>query len=282
VRARQAPFEAQLAAIPDPAQRRQRLSQLRKQLLRQLIDEKLIEQEARRLKLEVQPEDIERAVQEVIRRNKLTPGELEEALRREGKSLEEYKREVLRPQLLRLRVLNIQVRSRIAVSDDELKALYQQNLRSLGVETKVQARHIFVVVAGDATEEQRAERRTLARSLARRVKDGEDFAALARQYSDDSVSRADGGKLGLVGRGSLPPGIEDVVFSMKKGEIRGPLRTSRGFHIVQVTGREESSARPYEEVREQLRNQLTAQKMEKATEAWLKDVRRKSYVDIKD
>jgi parvulin-like peptidyl-prolyl isomerase len=247
-----------------------------------MIDEALIKQQARKLKLKVSDKDLELAIKDVMRKNNLTREQLEQALRQEGKSIAAYKEKILRPQLLRMRVVNVQVRSRVAVSEDEIKALYQKNLRALGVETKVRARHIFVAIPLDATGKQVIERRRYAAALlAKAKKKGADFAALARKYSQDSVTRADGGDLGYFGRGTLPARIEAVVFSMKKGEVRGPLRAERGYHVIKVVDRKESSARPLSEVKEDLRNQLYMQKVEKATKAWLQELRKKSYVDIK-
>lgn len=281
LRERIAPFEAQLDRIPDEDTRQRRRDEALKQALDQMVDEKLIQQEASRLQLGVKEEEVEKAVSEVMRRNSLTREQLEAALRQEGKGLNEYKAQILRPQLLRLKVLNVQVRSRISVSEDEIKALYQQNVRSLGAETKVRARHVFFYIPPGTSSKKAAKRVALARKVLDQLNHGGDFAELVNKYSDDSVTRADGGDLGSISRGSLPARIEDEVFRMKKGEIRGPLRSSRGVHIVQVTEREESAARPYDEVREQLRAQLLNEKTEKATRTWLKDVRKRSYVEIK-
>jgi len=275
------PLMPQLQRIGDPELRKQRLAQLRHQMLEHMIDEEIIKQEAQRLKITVDDKDLERAVKDVMRKNNLTREQLEQALQQEGKSIAAYKNTILRPQLLRLRVLNIQVRSRITVGDDEVKALYQSNLRKLGVETKVRARHIFIAIPADATRTQVEQRRAAARALLARLKRGADFAELARKESQDSVTRADGGDLGWFGRGTLPSNIENVVFAMKAGDIRGPLRTERGFHIIKLTDRRESSARPFDDVKEELFEELYGQKLEKATKAWLAEKRKSSHVEIK-
>lgn len=275
------PLLPQLQQIPDVETRKQRLAELKRQMLQHMIDEEIIKQEARKLKITVSDKDLERAVKDVMRKNNLTREQLEQALQQEGKSIAAYKNSILRPQLLRLRVLNIQVRSRISVSDDEVKAFYQSNLRKLGVETKVRARHIFIAVPPGASGKQVAEIKGRARALLKQLRGGADFAALARKSSQDSVTRADGGDLGWFGRGTLPANIETEVFAMKKGEIRGPLRTERGFHLIKVTDRKESSARSFDDVQDELREQLYAQKLEKATKAWLGEKRKTAHIDIK-
>jgi peptidyl-prolyl cis-trans isomerase SurA len=278
---RAAPYRAQLQQVPDAALREQRTEQLRREMLDQMIDEQLIKQEASKLKLSVTEKELELAVQDVMRKNNLTRDQLRDALLQEGKSIEAYKSTILKPQLLRLRVLNSQVRSRIIVSDEELRAHYQKNLRVLGAETKVRARHIFVAIPEGAGAKEVAARRRRAEALLAKVKAGESFIELAKKESEDSVTREDGGDLGFFGRGTLPTGIEDVLFAMKPGEVKGPLRAERGFHLLQLVERKESSARSFDEVKEELMQQIYAQRMEKATQAWLVEVRKKSHIDVR-
>lgn len=276
------PLMPQLQRISDPTMRAQKLDELRRQALNMMIDEKIIAQQATKLKLDVSEHDLDRAIEDVMRRNKLTRQELEKALAEEGKSIAAYKRQILRPQLLRLRVLNVQVRGRVSVTEEEMRALYQKNLRDLGVETKVRARHIFVALPPGADDQAAARARKRAEKLlVEASKEGADFAALAKKHSDDPVTREDGGDQGYFGRGTFAPAVEDVVFAMKKGEIRGPLRTDRGFHIVKLIDRKESAARSFDEVKKELRQTIYGEKMEKATQAWLSDVRRKAHIDIR-
>ncbi len=273
------PMMPQLQRIPDKTARAQQLDQLRRQMLKNMVDEKLIFQEARKLKLSISDQDLERAVKDVMRRNNLSRKDLEKALAQEGKTITAYKQTILKPQLLRMRVINVQVRSRVSVSQDEIRALYQKNLRKLGVETKVRARHIFILVPEGASLAKIKERKRYATSLASKAKKGADFAELATKFSQDPVTKLDGGDLKYFGRGTLPSNVESVVFAMKKGEIAGPLRTDRGFHVLLLVDRKESQARPLGDVKRKLRQELYGRKMEKATLAWLAEVRRKAHID---
>lgn len=268
--------------ISDTNMRQQRLEEIRRQMLNMMIDEELIKQEAQKLKITVSERDLDLAIQDVMRKNNLTLAQLEEALRQEGKSLEDYKETMLKPQLLRLRVINIQVRSRINISDEEIRAYYQKNLRALGADARIHARHIVLAIPPDAKAPQVAERKLFALELIEKIKKGQDFAKLAKLYSHDATTREDGGDLGYFSRGgTLPPNVEDIVFKLKKGEISSPISTEKGFYIVQILDRKESSARTFDEVKDELREQIYGQKMEKATTAWLAEVRKRSYLDIK-
>ena len=273
------PMMPQVKRIPDKTARAQQLDQLKRQMLKNMVDEKLIFQEARKLKLSISDADLERAVKDVMRRNNLTRKDLEKALAQEGKTITAYKQTILKPQLLRMRVINVQVRSRVSVTNDEIRALYQKNMRKLGVETKVRARHIFILVPEGASLVKIKERKQHIAALAQRAKKGEDFAKLATKYSQDPVTRLDGGDLKYFGRGTLPSNVENAVFAMKKGDISGPLRTDRGFHVILLVDRKESQAVPLGQIKRKLRQELYGRKMEKATLAWLAEVRRKAHID---
>lgn len=251
---------------------------LRKGVLDGLIDERLIAQEAVTLKLEVDRMEVDRAVDEIKRQNKITQAELEEALRAQGMTMSGY-REDLRNQILRLKVLNLQVRSRVSVSDEDVRKAYEQNLRTTGTDVKVRVRQILVAIPPDSPRTVRDTRRAQAIVLGERVRAGEDLGELAKQVSDDPSTRAEGGDLGYVERSALPPEVGEVVFAMKVGEVRGPIYSDLGAHIVQVLDRKASEARPFEEVKEELRRQIHGQEVEKQTRLWLVDVRRRAHVD---
>lgn len=275
------PMQSQLRGIPDAEQRQQRLKQLKLQVLDQLIADALIAQEAEKLKMSVEDRELDQATEMVMRRNNLSVEQFSEALRQEGLTLQTYKTEMLKPQILRQKVVNTAVRSRIAISEKELLGYYHKNMKELGVEARVHARHIFIMVPDGASDAVRAERKQFSETLLNQLKAGSDFAELAKAHSNDSITRESGGDLGFVTKGTLPSQIEDEVFAMKPKEIRGPLASSHGFHLIQVLEREESSARPYEEVKAELQEQIYAEKMEKATQVWLTEMRGKSFIDVK-
>jgi parvulin-like peptidyl-prolyl isomerase len=254
---------------------------IRREVLDRLVDELLILQQSRELKVVVTPEDVDKAVDEVKRRNKIDEGQLREALAQQGYDLAGYREEIKR-QIVRLKVIEIAVRARLAVSDDDVKRYYEQNLRQLGAERKVRASHIFVAIPGGSTAAVVEARRRFAGGLVERARAGEDFAKLARQYSEDPATRAEGGDLGYFGRGMLPAPVEEVVFAMDPGDVRGPIRAERGFHVIKLVDRKDEAARPLEEIKDQLREQLFQQGIEKQTRIWLQELRKRANVEVRD
>jgi len=125
-----------------------------------------------------------------------------------------------------------------------------------------------------------AEKQALANKILERAKT-EDFAKLAREVSDDAATRAEGGDLGYFGRDMLPKPIEELVFAMKPGEVRGPVRADRGFHVIKLADRKVKDAKPLDEVKDDIRMQLRQKDMERQTKIYLAELRKKTLVDIR-
>jgi peptidyl-prolyl cis-trans isomerase D len=149
-----------------------------------------------------------------------------------------------------------QLASQASVSDDEVKAYYAKNKDHYVEPERRQARHILIQTSktvNDAAALKKAE------DVLAKAKAGGDFAALAKQYSEDSGSAAQGGDLGFSDRAALEgfsKPLADAVFSMAPNEIRGPIKTSFGYHIVQLTGVESGKTRTLEEARPEIETQL--------------------------
>lgn len=118
-------------------------------------------------------------------------------------------------------------------TEAELREAYQMD--DSGVQLR--ARHILLSFPDDATEAQRDSVESLARELRDRIAQGEDFAALAREYSDDPGSGAQGGDLGTFGRGRMVPSFDEAAFALEEGEVSEPVESPYGLHIIQVQER---------------------------------------------
>jgi parvulin-like peptidyl-prolyl isomerase len=123
--------------------------------------------------------------------------------------------------------------------------------------------------------------RRRAGELVDRARGGEDFATLARETSQDQATRAEGGDLGWYKRGELPTDWEEIVFAMDTGETRGPVQGPRGLHVFQLVDNKKDTVRPFDEVKETLREQLFQEDMEKQTKVWLQELRKKAHVEVK-
>ena len=142
---------------------------------------------------------------------------------------------------------------------------------------QTEVRHILIKPTEVLDDDQARE---LADSIRQRIMDGEDFAALAKEYSDDIGSAQEGGELGWSNPGQMVPEFEAAMASAEIGEITEPVRSEFGWHILEVTGRREQDFAE-EMRRRQVMNYLHEQKYEEELEAWLRKIREEAFVDIK-
>lgn len=145
----------------------------------------------------------------------------------------------------------------VQIGDEALRAYYEEHRDEFTHEEQVQARHVLVMVNDQHTEE---EARRLIEQAKARIAGGEDFAAVAREVSEDTGSKERGGDLGYFGRGAMVPAFEEAAFGASEGELVGPIQSSFGFHLIQVTDRRSGGTTPFEEVRDPIRARLAVEK----------------------
>jgi peptidyl-prolyl cis-trans isomerase SurA len=278
VEERAAPLLADVAAIANPGEREARSNAVRREVLDRLIDDQLLAQQATELKLTVSNEEVDRAIEQIKRDYGLSDAQLRDELRRQGVSMAAYRQNTKR-EILKYRVLNIAVGSKINVGDSEVQSYYDRHMKAANVQ--VRASHIFIAIPDDADNATVLEREKLAKSLLARAQKGEDFAKLAREYSQDAATRADVGDLGFIGRDILPKPIEELLFSMKIGEVRGPVRADRGFHVIKLVDKRTKAPKPFAEVQDEIRIRLRQREMERQTKIYLGDLRKRILVDIR-
>ena len=275
---RAAPLLADVAAIANPAERDARTNAIRREVLERLIDDQLLAQQATELKLTVSNDEIDRAVEQIKHDYGLDDAQLKDELRKQGMTMPAYRMNTKR-EILKYRVLNIAVGSKINVGDSEVQSYYDRHMKAANIQ--VRASHIFIAIPEDADNAALLDREKLAKSLLARVQSGEDFAKLAREYSQDAGTRAEGGDLGFIGRDILPKPLEELVFSMKVGDVKGPVRADRGFHIIKLVDKRAKDAKPFAEVQDDIRVRLRQREMERQTKIYLGDLRKKILVDIR-
>lgn len=148
----------------------------------------------------------------------------------------------------------------VSVSDDEIRKFYEANAARFGQPEERNARHILIEAPADASAEALAKASEKAAALLAEVRaNPERFAELAKAESQDPGSAARGGELGFFGRGAMVKPFEDAVFGLEEGQISDVVRSDFGFHIIQVVDIKPAKARPFEEVRGEIAEELTRQ-----------------------
>lgn len=161
-----------------------------------------------------------------------------------------------------------QVRQKIAVTPNEVQSHYNDNIQQFQSPEQVRASHILLKTEGkeEAAVQKQAE------DILKQVKAGADFAALAKKYSEDEVSKPTGGDLDYFGRGRMVPEFENAAFGMQPGQISDLVKTQYGFHIIKVVDKKPGTTRSLDEVRQQITEQLQFQKAQQAVQAQARTV----------
>jgi peptidyl-prolyl cis-trans isomerase SurA len=274
------PLLGDVEGIDNVEERRRRLDKLRGQMLDEMINEELIVQAATAARIEVDAADVNAALDEIKKQNELDDQEFARALAAQGYTLGAYKTD-LRRQLIRLKAVNQLVRSRVSVTDEDVRARYDALVRRSESVSAVRLSHILIEVPDKATNAQVAAAKERAAAAIARVRGGEEFAVVAAEVSDDTATRSGGGELGWFERGSMSAEWEAVVFSMDKGEVRGPISGPRGLEVFYASEIKRTEIKKFEELKEQIRGELTRREMDKQQQLWIDELRRKAYIDNK-
>ena len=171
-----------------------------------------------------------------------------------------------------LLVDKLKVRAKMPITDAEIRAEYEAKKATFAVPEQVNASHILVAVDSKAGPDADAKAKAKAESLTARAKAGEDFAKLATENTDDPSGKENGGQLPAFGRGQMVAEFEQAAFDMKPGEIRGPVKTNYGYHVIKLTAKTAAGTRTLEEVRPSLSGDLAEKKAEAETERLARDL----------
>jgi peptidyl-prolyl cis-trans isomerase SurA len=270
LRARAVPFLPQVAEARTETERMARLKELYEELLTFLIDEKLIQQLARESGIRVTDADVDNAMENLRLQNNLTEEQFDEALDAQGFTKAQYRSDLKR-QLLRLKVMNERVRSRVNITEEEVRARYEEKARATGNEIRLKLSHILIPVEEGSSATDVAAVRDEADSV-RAELTPENFGAKAGELG--------GGELGWLSPGDLPEEFEQSVSRLQAGEISQPILGNTGFHIFFVEDRQVGSDFPtYEEMKQGLYREMLDSAMLRQEKVFLQEVRRKAVIN---
>ena len=252
-----------------------------RQVLEQFVTDKLLEAEVREAGIVVSDADVDRYIEQVKKNNRLSEEDLKAALSRENQTLASYKASV-KAEIEKSDLIDRQVRRKITISDEDVERYYKLNTKNFRTNDRARIRHILLSLAESAPADQVQSVTAKARELHQRIGAGEDFAALAREYSQ-GAGQAEGGEIGWVNRGTLIAGIEEVAFQkLSVGQVSEPFRTTMGVHIVKLEERDAGNPVPLSSVAPRIKEELTNKALEERFARWVKtDLRRKHRVEIK-
>ena len=263
------------AGGPIPAEQRDRIY---RGLIDQLVGYKLLLQEAKARKLVVPDADVDAKIAEVKRQ---FPSEdlFMQTLIDRKLSLDQMKADARRDIAIS-KLIEGEIASKVALKPSQVEDFYKNNPEQFQQPEQVRASHILITVPENADATAKAQAKAKAQKVLNDVKAGKDFAALAREHSQDPGSKVNGGDLGFFAQGQMVGPFNDVAFSLKPGATSDLVETQFGFHIIRVAERKPARTVPLEEVRTRLEQYLQNQNRETEADAFVKSLRSKAKVEI--
>jgi len=263
----------------DRLERKEKLLEARRKILDQIIEEKLIDQEVRKIGFKATPKEVEATIEVIKKSNNVTQEDLEKALARDGITFETFKRDIEK-RILRTRFISVMIKVDSNVGDKELLEFYKKNLERYRSNEIYRPGHILFLVPKEATPEEVSRIRKKCEKVLEKIKKGEDFGEMALLYSEDPSSK-DRGDLGYFKKGELLPTLEKEALRLHVGEVSGIVRTEHGFHIIKLLDRKGGEPFPFEEIKEKVKADYMEIEMEKALKQYLTKLKEKSVIEIK-
>jgi peptidyl-prolyl cis-trans isomerase SurA len=255
------------------------IEEARKASLNKLIDGVLLKQEASRLKIVISDQEISRTMNDMLVRRNISFDEFRESLKKEGMTIDDYKREI-NHYLLTRKIVEKTIRYKIAVSDEEIGDYYGKYRDQYEGKEANRVQQILIVKPKGADQETVSALREKAETILKRLVEGEPFEALAVEYSQGPAAKA-GGDLGFLEKGMMYPEVDEEAFRLKKGELGGVVESPIGFHIIKVLDKRGAGVKPIEEVREEIIGRISEEKIEEKFQEWFRKLREKSHSDIR-
>lgn len=250
-----------------------------KEILDGLVAQELMLQDARRQGVTVSDEELAPQIA-TLRRRFQDEAAYKKALEKEGLTEKELA-EKLRNEAVIQKYLGTKVFSQVAVTDQAAREFYDKNQDKMQRPERAHLRHILVGVKPGTAEADKEKARDKAEDLLERIQDGEDFAKLAAENSDDPGSKMRGGDLSWISRGQTVPPFEKAAFALTKpDELSGVVESQFGFHIIQLVEREAASAVPFEEARPRITEMLQQKQAAERLKAHVEGLKKKGKIEL--
>ena len=264
--------EAQAARVT-PDRIEQFLRDNNARILQSAIDDILIVQKAADVGLRVPPAYLKDVIENIKKENNIESDEaFLQQLQREGMTLDDLKRNIERSILSR-QVVSREVDSKIQVSDTEARTEYDARKADYTTPAKVRLQEILIKgEGGDASKR--------AAQVLQRARAGEDFGALAREFSN-APSRAAGGELGELAHGEMSAEIEKVAQSLEAGQVSEPLPRGENLLILRVAAKSEGSVVPFEDVKADIIKRLKEERREQEYSKFIAGLRKTAILDVR-
>lgn len=250
---------------------------VREDLLNKMVEQKLTDQEIARTGIRVSEKDLDDAIEHIKKINYYTDEELRKGLQSEGMSYKEY-RNRLKEQLLRTRFVQFELKSRIVITQEDVREFYDKNKSQYQVEKTFHLRTIIRKPPDFSSENELRVFEQEMKKIHDQLVQGADFKEMAQKHSQ--LLAEDQGDLGSFPLSDLAPQVQDAVKKLKVGEFTNVVRTDLGFQIFLLENINNEEGKAFEDVSAEIEEKIYRDKVEKKFNSWIKELRDRSHIRI--
>lgn len=255
----------------DAEKQGQDIHKLKARMLESLIEQRLVKQASDKAGIDVSEREIDNAIEDIKKQNNLSQDSLLVVLAQSGLTYRQY-RDQIKEQIREVKFINREFRSKISVTEDDVKEYYSQNIKGFYGPASYWISLIFVPAGPDA--------KATLRAALEGLKNKEDFKELAKKYSVAASAEA-GGDMGYVKSGEMDKALEDAAKGLSAGEVSKPITAPDGTYIIKLIDKKDAAPVPVEEVRAKIQDRLFKKTMDERFSYWLSEVKKAAHIEIR-
>ena len=272
------PYQEKIKSMDyDEDEERRMLFKVKEDMIYRLIDEKLADQEIKKNKITISEAEVDASIERLKAARMWSDEDLRRVLETEGMTMQEL-RQSMKNQALRSQLVGREVSSKIVVTTEEIREYYDSHAEEYRGDVRYHLRNIIVTIPSE-NEGGREAARTKTETIMQKLKDGEDFESLARDYSDSSLAQK-GGDLGKIRYDDFSPQIKAALKGLGPGEHTDILDTDRGFQIFFVEDVVMEGGRSFEEASPEIEEKLYNAAVDKKYDEWLQELKSQAHIKI--
>jgi len=250
----------------------------RQKVLDDLVDQKIVLEKIKELKIEVTAKEVDQAIERVKADNQFTQEDLIAELKEQGNNYESYRKSI-KEELERIQLINYEVKSKIILREEEIEEYYNTHRDEFTSEGRVRLALIFLKQEDPADKNEARALYQKAQEILSMIKDGKNFANLARKLSN-GPGASEGGDLGVFKMAELNPEMAEIIKDLSAGEVSKPIIRPSGIKIIKVEEKDGGGEKSLEQVRNAIQTILYRKELDKKYSAWIKELRKKAYIKI--
>jgi peptidyl-prolyl cis-trans isomerase SurA len=260
------------------AQKRQILEEKRGQILEQMIYDKLTDQQVQQHQINIGEDEVDATIERIRKLNQMSADDLRRRLELEGISYDTYRKQI-KDKMLRARLVNREVKSKIVITDEDIRSYYDAHGDDYGVHTKYELRHILIKFPQEADSDAKKDALARINHIYDALQKGGSFEKLAREYSE-APSAERNGLLGVFDLNILSDPIKQALKGLEAKQFTKAVDTEQGYQIFYVESFNQTGGRRIDDVRSEIQEKLFADVVDRKFNEWIKELRQRSHIQI--